>query len=117
MPTLTLRRRDPWWGLEGPLSFLFNAYDGKVPFSSLLAEARARGYTEPDPRADLSGRDVARKLLGRRGTPVIVCLVAIGHTAMRGQVNLQILLLLCAWIACSLGRSRPIGGLCLAVAA
>src|SRR6266478_4949510 len=48
---------------SGSLSFLFNAYDGTVAFSSLLAEARARGYTEPDPRADLSGRDVARKLL------------------------------------------------------
>ena len=48
---------------SGSLSFLFNAYDGRLPFSSLLAEARARGYTEPDPRADLSGRDVARKLL------------------------------------------------------
>jgi len=48
---------------SGSLSFLFNAYDGTVAFSSLLAEARARGYTEPDPRADLSGSDVARKLL------------------------------------------------------
>ena len=48
---------------SGSLSFLFNAYDGRRPFSSLLAEARARGYTEPDPRTDLSGRDVARKLL------------------------------------------------------
>jgi homoserine dehydrogenase len=48
---------------SGSLSFLFNAWDGTVAFSSLLAEARARGYTEPDPRADLSGRDVARKLL------------------------------------------------------
>ena len=48
---------------SGSLSFLFNAFDGRRPFSSLLAEARALGYTEPDPRADLSGRDVARKLL------------------------------------------------------
>jgi len=48
---------------SGSLSFLFNGYDGRRPFSALLAEARARGYTEPDPRADLSGRDVARKLL------------------------------------------------------
>jgi homoserine dehydrogenase len=48
---------------SGSLSFLFNAFDGRRPFSSLLAEARSRGYTEPDPRADLSGRDVARKLL------------------------------------------------------
>jgi len=48
---------------SGSLSFLFNGFDGSRPFSALLSEARARGYTEPDPRADLSGRDVARKLL------------------------------------------------------
>ncbi|MBL8300518.1 MAG: homoserine dehydrogenase [Rhodanobacteraceae bacterium] len=49
--------------LSGSLSFLFNRYDGTRPFSALLQEARERGYTEPDPRADLSGTDVARKLL------------------------------------------------------
>jgi homoserine dehydrogenase len=49
--------------LSGSLSFLFNHYDGTQPFSALLAQARERGYTEPDPRADLSGADVARKLL------------------------------------------------------
>lgn len=49
--------------LSGSLSFLFNRYDGTQPFSALLQEARERGYTEPDPRADLSGADVARKLL------------------------------------------------------
>jgi len=49
--------------LSGSLSFLFNRYDGTQPFSRLLQEARERGYTEPDPRADLSGADVARKLL------------------------------------------------------
>ena len=49
--------------LSGSLSFLFNRYDGSQPFSALLHEARERGYTEPDPRADLSGADVARKLL------------------------------------------------------
>ncbi|HVJ61226.1 MAG TPA: bifunctional aspartate kinase/homoserine dehydrogenase II [Tahibacter sp.] len=48
---------------SGSLSFLFNSYDGTQPFSALLAQARERGYTEPDPRADLSGGDVARKLL------------------------------------------------------
>lgn len=48
---------------SGSLSWLFNHYDGARPFSALLAEARAWGYTEPDPRADLSGADVARKLL------------------------------------------------------
>jgi aspartokinase/homoserine dehydrogenase 1 len=48
---------------SGALSWLFNQYDGSRPFSNLLREARRLGYTEPDPRADLSGEDVARKLL------------------------------------------------------
>lgn len=48
---------------SGSLSYLFNHYDGRQPLSTLLREACALGYTEPDPRADLSGEDVARKLL------------------------------------------------------
>lgn len=48
---------------SGSLSWLFNQYDGTRPFSSLLREARAWGYTEPDPRVDLCGADVARKLV------------------------------------------------------
>jgi aspartokinase/homoserine dehydrogenase 1 len=48
---------------SGSLSWLFNRYDGSRAFSALLREARALGLTEPDPRADLSGEDVARKLL------------------------------------------------------
>ncbi len=48
---------------SGSFSYLFNHYDGKQPFSTLLREACALGYTEPDPRVDLSGEDVARKLL------------------------------------------------------
>ena len=48
---------------SGSLSYLFNHYDGSRPFSALLRDARALGYTEPDPRADLSGQDGARKLL------------------------------------------------------
>jgi len=48
---------------SGSLSWLFNRYDGSVPFSQLLHEARELGYAEPDPRADLSGADVCRKLL------------------------------------------------------
>ena len=48
---------------SGTLAWLFNRYDGSVPFSALVAEARALGYTEPDPRDDLSGTDVARKLV------------------------------------------------------
>lgn len=49
--------------LSGTLSYLFNAYDGAQPFSELLRRARQSGYTEPDPRDDLSGMDVARKLI------------------------------------------------------
>lgn len=48
---------------SGSLSYLFNHYDGRQPLSRLLREACTLGYTEPDPRADLSGEDVARKLL------------------------------------------------------
>jgi aspartokinase/homoserine dehydrogenase 1 len=47
---------------SGTLAWLFNQYDGRVPFSQLVAQARAMGYTEPDPRDDLCGIDVARKL-------------------------------------------------------
>lgn len=49
--------------LSGTLAFLFNGYDGKKPFSAIVREARALGFTEPDPRDDLSGKDVARKLV------------------------------------------------------
>ncbi|MBA8885335.1 bifunctional aspartate kinase/homoserine dehydrogenase I [Dokdonella fugitiva] len=48
---------------SGTLAWLFNRYDGSVPFSALVHEAHALGYTEPDPRDDLSGTDVARKLV------------------------------------------------------
>ena len=48
---------------SGTLAWLFNKFDGSVPFSALVAQARALGYTEPDPRDDLSGVDVARKLV------------------------------------------------------
>jgi aspartokinase/homoserine dehydrogenase 1 len=48
---------------SGTLAYLFNVYDGRVPFSEIVRDARARGYTEPDPRDDLSGMDVARKLI------------------------------------------------------
>jgi aspartokinase/homoserine dehydrogenase 1 len=49
--------------LSGTLAWLFNRFDGALPFSALVREAHARGYTEPDPRDDLSGMDVARKLV------------------------------------------------------
>lgn len=49
--------------LSGSLAWLFDQFDGARPFSELVREARERGYTEPDPRDDLSGADVRRKLL------------------------------------------------------
>ncbi len=48
---------------SGSLGWLFSTYDGSEPFSKLLRRARELGYSEPDPRMDLSGQDVARKLL------------------------------------------------------
>nr|MDJ0794665.1 hypothetical protein [Woeseiaceae bacterium] len=47
---------------SGTLAYLFNVYDGTRPFSAIVREAKENGYTEPDPRDDLSGMDVARKL-------------------------------------------------------
>jgi bifunctional aspartokinase / homoserine dehydrogenase 1 len=49
--------------LSGTLSYLFNSFDGATPFSQIVRAARERGYTEPDPREDLSGMDVARKVV------------------------------------------------------
>jgi len=48
---------------SGTLAYLFNTWDGSQPFSSVVKQARQLGYTEPDPRDDLSGMDVARKLI------------------------------------------------------
>jgi len=52
---------------SGTLAYLFNVFDGSESFSSIVRAAKAKGYTEPDPRDDLSGLDVARKviILGR----------------------------------------------------
>jgi aspartokinase/homoserine dehydrogenase 1 len=49
--------------LSGTLSYIFNNYDGSKPFSALVREAKAKGYTEPDPRDDLNAMDAARKAL------------------------------------------------------
>ena len=48
---------------SGTLAYLFNTWDGTQSFSSVVRQARTLGYTEPDPRDDLSGMDVARKLI------------------------------------------------------
>jgi len=49
--------------LSGTLSFIFNNFDGSQSFSALVREAKAKGYTEPDPRDDLNAMDAARKVL------------------------------------------------------
>jgi len=49
--------------LSGTLNFVFNNYDGSRNFSDVVRQAQDEGYTEPDPRLDLSGTDVARKIL------------------------------------------------------
>jgi bifunctional aspartokinase / homoserine dehydrogenase 1 len=49
--------------LSGSLSFICGLLEDGAPFSEAVERARALGYTEPDPRDDLSGKDVARKLL------------------------------------------------------
>lgn len=49
--------------LSGTLSFIFNTYKGDLKFSDVVLDAKAKGFTEPDPRDDLSGLDVARKAL------------------------------------------------------
>jgi aspartokinase/homoserine dehydrogenase 1 len=48
---------------SGTLAYLFNVFDGTESFSSIVHAAKTKGYTEPDPRDDLSGMDVARKLI------------------------------------------------------
>ena len=49
--------------LSGTLSYIFNTFDGSEPFSKVVRTARDKGFTEPDPREDLNGQDVGRKLL------------------------------------------------------
>lgn len=48
---------------SGTLSYIMNEVDADNPFSAIVARAKAAGYTEPDPRDDLAGIDVARKLV------------------------------------------------------
>jgi aspartokinase/homoserine dehydrogenase 1 len=49
--------------LSGTLNFVFNNYDGTRNFSDVVKQAQQEGYTEPDPRLDLSGTDVMRKIM------------------------------------------------------
>ena len=47
---------------SGTLSYIFNNFVEGTSFSEIVGEAKAAGYTEPDPRDDLAGMDVARKV-------------------------------------------------------
>ena len=49
--------------LSGTLNFVFNNYDGTKPFAQVVRQAQEEGYTEPDPRLDLGGTDVMRKIM------------------------------------------------------
>jgi aspartokinase/homoserine dehydrogenase 1 len=77
--------------LSGTLGFLFHRVGQGVPFSEALHEADERGYTEPDPREDLGGADVARKL-------VILGRVA-GMAMEPGDVQIEPLLPDTPWLA------------------
>jgi homoserine dehydrogenase len=67
--------------LSGSLAWLFHRYDGSQPFSVAVREALAAGFTEPDPRLDLCGEDVRRKLL--------ILARACGLAVDDGQVNID----------------------------
>jgi aspartokinase/homoserine dehydrogenase 1 len=49
--------------LSGTLNFVFNNYKGEKTFAEIVRQAQDEGYTEPDPRLDLSGKDVMRKIM------------------------------------------------------
>ncbi|MDN3669681.1 bifunctional aspartate kinase/homoserine dehydrogenase I [Echinicola jeungdonensis] len=49
--------------LSGSMNYIFSELEKGIPFSEVVAQAKEKGYTEPDPRDDLSGMDVARKIL------------------------------------------------------
>jgi bifunctional aspartokinase / homoserine dehydrogenase 1 len=80
--------------LSGTLNYVFNHYDGAKPFSDVVRDAQNEGYTEPDPRLDLSGADVMRKLLilaREAGYPIemenIQCNSFLPESCMRGTVE------------------------------
>ena len=49
--------------LSGTLNYIFNTISADIPFSEAIHMAKEAGYAEPDPRIDLSGKDVIRKLV------------------------------------------------------
>jgi homoserine dehydrogenase len=67
--------------MSGSLAWLFDRFDGSRCFSELVREARDSGFTEPDPREDLSGEDVRRKIL--------ILARAAGFTVENDEVEVQ----------------------------
>lgn len=70
--------------MSGSISYIFNNYDGSIPFSDLVVKAKTMGYTEPDPRDDLSGADVRRK--------IIILTRECGYNIESSEVNLESIL-------------------------
>lgn len=70
--------------LSGSLSFIFNNYSDDLTFADVVSLAREKGFTEPDPRDDLSGQDVKRKIL-------ILCRIA-GYELEPEEVSVEALL-------------------------
>lgn len=79
----------------------------------VLASAMQRHSSDP---AFRDQPRYCRRWWAMRLWPVLACLPGICHSAMRGQVNLQVLLLFCGWLACELGGRRRLGGFVLAIA-
>ena len=76
--------------LSGSLNFIFNNFDNTTKFSEIVQKAQDEGYTEPDPRIDLSGVDVARKILIlARESGVAINLENIDNTSFLTQNNLS----------------------------
>lgn len=87
--------------LSGSLSFIFGKLDEGMSFSQATTLAREMGYTEPDPRDDLSGTDVARKLLISPAKPVASWSLAISLLSRCYRKILMILAMsLRLWLSC-----------------
>lgn len=80
--------------LSGTLNFVFNNYNGEKTFSEIVRQAQDEGYTEPDPRLDLSGKDVMRKIMilaREAGKKIemedITCNSFLPESCMKGSVD------------------------------